>query len=138
MNFFIALIIAVLFGTGIYLVLHRDILKVAFGFGLISHAVNIFIVASGILQGNLVPIIVTKINENAGFIFTDDIAGRVLGPVVTGYTEDGLYADPLPQALVLTAIVISLATTAVLLTLAYHIDREFGTTDTEALGRMKG
>lgn len=138
MNFFVALIIAFLFGLGIYLVLHRDIIKVAIGFGLMSHSINIFIVASGVLQGSLVPIVVTAINEHAKFIFNDNFAGGLVTPIVSGLTEDGLYADPLTQALVLTAIVISLATTAVLLTLAYHIDREFETTDVDALGRMKG
>ena len=138
MNFFVALIIAFLFGLGIYLVLHRDIIKVAIGFGLMSHSVNIFIVASGVLQGSLVPIIVTKINERAGFIFADRFGSSQIAPIVGGFTENSLYADPLTQALVLTAIVISLATTAVLLTLAYHIDREFETTDVDALGRMKG
>lgn len=137
MNLFIAFLVSFLFGLGIYMILHRDIMKIAMGFGILSHSINIFIVASGILQGNFVPIIITKINEHASFIFEDDFAGGILSPIVSG-SDAGMYADPLTQALVLTAIVISFATTAVLLTLVYHIDKEFGSTDVENLRRMKG
>ncbi|NLI62123.1 MAG: cation:proton antiporter [Methanosarcinaceae archaeon] len=138
MNFFIALLVSFLFGLGIYLILNRDIMKIAIGFGIMGHATNIFIVASGILQGEFVPIIITKINEYTTFIFGDDLASGIIAPIIEGTSEAGMYADPLTQALVLTAIVISFATTAVILTLIYHIDKEFETTDVNKLGRMKG
>ncbi|MCL2549408.1 MAG: NADH-quinone oxidoreductase subunit K [Methanimicrococcus sp.] len=135
---FTALTISLLFGIGIYMILRRDIIKIAIGFSLISHSINLTIVTSGIFTGTLVPILTNTINEHADFIFTDDFAGGVLSPIVTGVTENSNYADPLTQALVLTAIVISFATTAVLLTLAYRINEEYGTTDVDELRRLYG
>ena len=133
-----ALIISALFGIGVYMILRRDIIKIVVGFNLISHAINLTIVTSGILTGTLVPILENAINENAEFIFTDDLANGILAPIVSGYTENFNYADPLTQALVLTAIVISFATTAILLTLAYRISEEYGTTDIDELRRLHG
>lgn len=133
-----ALTISLLFGIGVYMILRRDILKIAVGFSMISHSINLTIVTSGIFTGTLVPILTEVINENAGFIFSDSIIGGILAPIITGITENGDYADPLTQALVLTAIVISFATTAILLTLAYRINEEYGTTDVDELRRLHG
>ena len=133
-----ALTISLLFGIGVYMILRRDIIKIAIGFSLVSHAVNLTIVTSGIFTGALVSILTDSINEHAGFIFTDNFAGGILAPIVTGITENSNYADPLTQALVLTAIVISFATTAILLTLAYRINEEYGTTDVDELRRLHG
>ena len=133
-----ALTISLLFGIGVYMILRRDLIKTIVGFSIIGHAVNLTIVTSGIFTGTLVPILKNVINENAGFIFEDDFAGGILSPLVMGVTEDGLYVDPLTQALVLTAIVISFATTAILLTLAYRINEEYGTTDVDELRRLRG
>jgi len=133
-----ALTISLLFGIGVYMILRRDLIKTIVGFSIIGHAVNLTIVTSGIFTGTLVPILKNVINENARFIFEDDFAGGILSPLVMGVTEDGLYVDPLTQALVLTAIVISFATTAILLTLAYRINEEYGTTDVDELRRLRG
>jgi len=135
---FMALTISILFGIGIYMILRRDIIKIAIGFSLMSHSINLAIVTSGILTGPLVAILKESVNEHAGFIFTDDFAGGLLSPIITGITENGNYSDPLTQALVLTAIVISFATTAILLTLAYRINEEYGTTDVDELRRLHG
>jgi len=113
-------------------------MKIVLGFNLISHAVNLTIVTSGILTGTLVPILEKTINENAEFIFTDDLANGAFAPIVSGFTENYNYADPLTQALVLTAIVISFATTAIFLTVAYRISEEYGTTDIDELRRLRG
>jgi len=64
------------------------------------------------------------------------VAAGVIGPITSEpYLE---FADPLVQALVLTAIVIGLATTAFILTLAYRIYEEYGTTDVQELRRLWG
>jgi len=133
-----ALTISLLFGIGIYMILYRDLIKIIVGFSLIGHAVNLTIVTSGIFTGTLVPIIKETINENADFIFSDDFINGYLAPIINGSTENGLFVDPLTQALVLTAIVISFATTAILLTLAYRINEEYGTTDVDELRRLWG
>lgn len=83
--------IGALFASGIYLMLRARTFPVVLGLTLLSHAVNLFLFASGRLMINAPPIV-------------DGAAG--------GYT------DPLPQALVLTAIVISFGMTAFLVVLA--------------------
>jgi len=133
-----ALTISILFGMGIYMILKRDIIKIAIGFNLISHSINLMIVTSGVLTGTLVPILTDAMNESSGFIFMDDYTNAALAPIITDAAKDSVFTDPLTQALVLTAIVISFATTAVLLTLAYRINEEYGTTDVDELRRLRG
>ena len=92
MELTIALSIGVLFGSGIWLILRPRSFQVITGLLLLSYAVNLFIFITGRLSVNKPPLIVQ---------------GEVVDP--------SLYADPLPQALVLTAIVIGFATTALYL-----------------------
>jgi len=91
MEFIVASTIGVLAAAGIYLVLRARTYPVVLGLALITYAVNVFLFATGRLVVNLPPVI----SESA-----------------TGY------ADPLPQALVLTAIVISFGMTAVIVVMA--------------------
>ncbi len=88
--------IGVLTAAGIYLMLRPRTFDVALGLTLLSYAVNLFLFAMGRLAVNRAPIIA---------------AGRV--------ADLSHYADPLPQALVLTAIVIGFAMTALLLVIAF-------------------
>ena len=88
----VALGIAVLAGSGVWLLLRPRTFQVVIGLSLLSYAVNLFIFVMGWVRGGLAPI------------------------VQAGATPDpARFADPLPQALVLTAIVIAFATTALLL-----------------------
>ena len=87
MEALLATIIGVLAAVGIYLMLRLRTFPVILGLTFLSYAVNLFLFASGRLALNAAPII--------------------------GMSER--YTDPLPQALVLTAIVISFATTALFL-----------------------
>ncbi|MDR2944336.1 MAG: NADH-quinone oxidoreductase subunit K [Methanosarcinales archaeon] len=135
---FTALTISLVFGIGVYMLLRRDIFKIVIGFNLISQSINMAIVTSGIFTGVRVPILEEAINEHAAFIFADDFANGIFAPIVTGMADNPLFVDPLTRALVLTAIVISFATTAILLTLAYCINEEFGTTDVDELRRLRG
>ena len=91
MEILLALMIGVLTGSGVWLIVRPRTYQVVIGLSLLSYAVNLFILASGRLRLDAPPLI-----------------GR-------GEVDVSLYADPLPQALVLTAIVISFATTALLL-----------------------
>ena len=88
----IALAIGVLAGCGTWLLLRPRTFQVVIGLSLLSYAVNLFIVAMGRLRVGAAPIVE---------------AGAAVDPAA--------FADPLPQALVLTAIVISFAMTALLL-----------------------
>ena len=84
--------IGVMTTCGVWLVLRPRTFQVAIGLSLLSYAVNLFIFAMGRLRIGAAPILE---------------AGRAVDPAA--------FADPLPQALVLTAIVIGFATTALLL-----------------------
>jgi multicomponent K+:H+ antiporter subunit C len=86
----VAAAIGVLASSGVWLVLRPRTFQVMIGLSLLSYAVNLFIVAMGRLRVGA-------------------------APIIEGARAAAEYADPLPQALVLTAIVISFATTALLL-----------------------
>ncbi len=90
MELVVALGIGVLVSSGVWLLLRPRTFQVIIGLSLLSYAVNLFIVAMGRLK-------------------TD------APPVLSAGADVAQYTDPLPQALVLTAIVISFATTALFL-----------------------
>ncbi len=85
----LALAVGLLAAVGVYLLLARRVLPVILGLSLLAHAANLVVLAGG------------DRGENA--------------PIVVDGVERALLADPVPQALVLTAIVISMAVTLYLL-----------------------
>jgi multicomponent Na+:H+ antiporter subunit C len=93
MTLIFALGVGVLFGTGAYLLLSRDLVRVVFGVAVISHASVLTLIASGLTRGRAA-------------IYP--LGGRTV-------------SDPLSQAMALTAIVIGLAVTALLLALAMRV-----------------
>jgi multicomponent K+:H+ antiporter subunit C len=105
MELLLALAIGVLTGAGLWLALRPRTFDVIVGLTLLSYAVNLFIFVSGRPAPGRPPII------------RDGLPATL-----------GNYADPLPQALVLTAIVISFAMTAILLALAL---RSYGARDSD-------
>jgi len=105
----LTLAVGVLFAAGTYLVLRRSLLKVVIGFSLMSHGTNLLLLTTGKLKRGAVPIL------------------------AEGY--GGTYTDPLPQALILTAIVISFAVTAFMLALVYKTYQSLGTDDLDRLRR---
>lgn len=137
-NTILSITIALIFGIGTFLILRRDIIKVIIGLSLISHAVNMLIVSTGLFDGEKAPIITNSHHDSgSGIIFTDKLPDGMLAPIVPSGMETQ-FVDPLVQALVLTAIVISLAITAFILILAYRIYEEYGTTDIRELRRLRG
>ncbi|ASR89953.1 MULTISPECIES: Na+/H+ antiporter subunit C [Alcaligenes] len=90
MEIVLSIAIGVLAGSGVWLLLRPRTFQVIMGLALVSYAVNLFIFSMGRLKISAAPVI------NASKQGVD-------------------YADPLPQALVLTAIVIGFATTALFL-----------------------
>lgn len=98
MEALVALVIGTLTACGVYLLLRARTFAVVLGLTLLSYAVNLFLFASGRL-----------------------VVGK---PPIIG-TADA-YADPLPQALVLTAIVIGFAMTAFVIMLALRARAELG------------
>lgn len=98
-EFLVASAIGVLVAGGIYLALRARTFQVVLGLTLISHAVNLFLFASGRLVLARPPILTKGVNH---------------------------YTDPLPQALVLTAIVITFGMTALVVILALRSFLETG------------
>jgi multicomponent K+:H+ antiporter subunit C len=92
MELVLSLAVGVLAASGVWLVLRARTFQVLLGFSLLSHAVNLFIFSMGSLAIDREPILV------------DGLAPELAS-----------YADPTPQALVLTAIVIGFAMTALFL-----------------------
>ncbi|MBJ6986689.1 MULTISPECIES: Na+/H+ antiporter subunit C [unclassified Devosia] len=92
MELTLAIAIGVLTASGTYLVLRPRTFQVIIGLSLISYGVNLFILSMGRLRTDAPPIITDKAN-----------------------IDPSQYADPVPQALVLTAIVIGFAMTALFL-----------------------
>ena len=83
---------AVLFGIGTYLLLQRKLSRIIIGLGLMTHGANLLLITSG-RRGN---------------------------PPLVGTGDPATFADPVPEALVLTAIVITFGVTTLLLALAYR------------------
>lgn len=104
MNTLFALIIGVLVGAGVYLLLSRNIFQVVVGLSFLGYAINMITLTVGGLSQAAPPLL----------------------------TQAGPYADPLPQALILTAIVIGFATTALLLTVALRAYQVAGQDDARA------
>lgn len=98
-----AVVVGLLVAAGSFLVLQRGLVRIALGFVLLGHAVNVLLVLAGGTARRGVPIV-----------------GKAGPP-----------ADPLPQAFALTAIVISFAITAFILALAFRSSEVFEDDDTE-------
>jgi multicomponent Na+:H+ antiporter subunit C len=97
MTLVFALAAASLFGTGAYLLLNRDLVRVVLGVVLVSQAATLTLIAAGLTRG-----------------------AAPIHPL-----PDGEVSDPLSQAMALTAIVIGLAVTALLLVLVLRVVRAF-------------
>ncbi|MGJ9403035.1 Na(+)/H(+) antiporter subunit C [Arthrobacter sp. KK5.5] len=93
-NVTLLLVMGVLFAAGIYLLLERSLTRVLLGLLLIGNGANLLILIAGGLPG--------------------------LAPLYDPETPADAYSDPLPQALILTAIVITFAVTALMLAIIYR------------------
>ncbi|MFJ8237900.1 Na(+)/H(+) antiporter subunit C [Ureibacillus sp. NPDC094379] len=99
-------LVGILVSVGTYLVLSRNIIRVIVGTAILSHAVHLLILTVGGLKKGDVPLL---------------------------SHSEGPFTDALPQALILTAIVISFAVTAFLLVLAYRTYVTNGSDDFQEL-----
>jgi multicomponent Na+:H+ antiporter subunit C len=110
----LALASGVLYAAGIYLMLRRRLAQLIIGLSLISSGTNLLIFTAGGLTRARPPVVPPE--------------ATVLAPP---------YADPVPQALVLTAIVIGFGLTAFSLVLAHRVHRSLGTDDVDDVGRER-
>jgi len=108
----LALAAGVLYAAGIYLMLRRRLAQLIIGLGLLSNGTNVLIFTAGGLTRGQPPVV--------------PAGSEVLDPP---------YADPVPQALVLTAIVIGFGLLAFSLVLAHRVHATVGTDDVDEVGR---
>jgi multicomponent Na+:H+ antiporter subunit C len=92
MTVMLAAVAAGLFGIGTYLLLQRKLSRIIIGLGLLTHGANVLLIT----------------------------AGRRGNPPIIGTGDAADFADPMPQALALTAIVITFGVTILLLALGYR------------------
>lgn len=109
MELLIALGIGSIFGISIYQILRRNVIRSAIGIILLSSAINLFLLSAGSTTGEM--------------------------PAYT--TFSGALADPLPQAFVLTAIVISMGGLALILAMLYIISTRYKTSDLDKVTGLK-
>ncbi|MFH1996447.1 MAG: sodium:proton antiporter [Candidatus Omnitrophota bacterium] len=103
-----------LFCVGLYCVVRkRNLIKIIIGIAIIEYAVNLFFVLIGY-----------RINGRAPILAPDQTVTNMV--------------DPLPQALILTSIVIGLATTALMAAVAMRIYQKYGTFDITKIRRLRG
>lgn len=110
MEAILAIVIGVFFAVSIYLLLSKHIIRILLGVAIFSNGVNLTIFTAGRIVREVPPIIPV---------------GRLV--------PEGLTANPLPQALILTAIVISFSFFAFLLVLAFRAYQDLGTDDTDGM-----
>jgi len=106
----VLLLVGTLLSSGLYLIMDRTLLRVVIGLGLLSNGTHLLLLSTSGLEAGAAPIL------------TDGV---------------GSVVDPLPQALILTAIVISFGVTALLLTISYGSYERFRSDDLRDLhGRL--
>ena len=111
MEILLAVASGVLYAAGIYLMLRRRLAQLIIGLGLLSNGTNLLIFTAGGLTRAQPPVIPET--------------GALIQP----------YADPVPQALVLTAIVIGFGLLAFSLVLAHRVHAAGGSDDIDDVGR---
>ncbi len=113
MNVLFALTTGILFGLGVFQLLRRDVIKAAMGFYILFTAINFLLLAVGAFNG-----------EVAAYVDKDNqLAGQP--------------SDPLVQALILTAIVISFGTYALLTAFIAVSSRRYRTVDSDEINRLQ-
>ncbi|GGO05583.1 Na(+)/H(+) antiporter subunit C [Saccharibacillus kuerlensis] len=106
MEVIVAIIVGVLFAVGIYLILTQDLLRIVLGTSLLTHAVHLLLLTMAMLKTGAAPLLDRGQEQ---------------------------FADPLPQALILTSIVINFGITAFFLVLSYRAYQKLDTTNMDWL-----
>jgi multicomponent Na+:H+ antiporter subunit C len=108
MEIVMAFVVGIIFMAATYLMLSKSLLRIIIGTGLLSHGTHLLVLTMGGLKNGAAPLL----GEHAQS-----------------------YNDPLPQALILTAIVIAFGVTSFFLVLAYRAYQELGT---DNMDRLRG
>jgi len=114
-----------LFVIGLYCAAtKKNMVKIVIGIMVMEYAVNLFLIMLGYRSGGVAPIIDKSQLELDG------------GQVTAAFLSSSV--DPLPQALVLTAIVISLGSLALMISICIRTYERYGTFDITQIRRLKG
>lgn len=114
-----------LFMIGLYCaVVKKNIVKIVIGILIMEYAVNLFLIMQGYRFGGVAPVIDRTMFDAKS------------GQIAAGFLNNSV--DPLPQALVLTSIVISLGSLALMISLCIRIYAKYGTFDVTQIRRLKG
>lgn len=106
MELYMSLAIGVLFAVGVYLILSKSLLRIILGTSLLTHGIHLLLLTTARLKTGAAPLLGEQAES---------------------------YVDPLPQALILTSIVISFGVTSFFFVLAYKAYQRLGTDDMEEL-----
>lgn len=110
----------VFFMIGIYcLIAKKNIVRKIIGLVIIEYATNLFFILVGYRQNGIEPLIHPDMRND-----------------ISGFASRSV--DPLPQALVLTSIVIGLGTLCLMVALAIRLNEKYRTFDTTEINRLKG
>lgn len=109
MELLTAVSVGTLFAIGVFQLLRRNLIRSVIGLIILANAVNLFLLSAGAYRG--------------------------VDPAYT--TANQLTSDPLPQALILTAIVISMGGTAFVLSMLYTISARYKTADMDEVDNLK-
>jgi len=111
------LIAVLLFAIGLYaIVAKKNLIKIIVGMMIIEYAVNLFLVLLGYRSGGNAPILTARMS-------VEDFTHRTV--------------DPLPQALILTSIVIGVGVLALLVALTVRLYEKYGTFDSTQIVKLK-
>jgi len=103
----------ILFLVGLFgVITRRNLIKIVLGICIMEYSLNLLLILIGYLEEGV-------------------------SPIATGVGEEK-FVDPLPQAMVITVIVIGLATTAMLLAIAIRLYKKHGTFDIRQIKNLKG
>ncbi len=110
MELLTALAVGALFGIAIFQMLRRNMIRSVIGLTLLGAAINLFLLSTGAYQG-----------------------------IVAAYAEaSGQRSDALPQALILTAIVISMGGISLVLSMIYVLSARYRTSDVDEVNKLQG
>ena len=110
MELLTALAVGALFGIAVFQVLRRNVIRSAIGLILLGAAINLFLLSTGAYQG-----------------------------IVAAYASAiGQRSDALPQALILTAIVISMGGISLVLSMLYVLSARYQTSDLDEVNELRG
>jgi len=118
--YFLAMVLLVI---GLYAIVgKKNVVKIIIGVIIMEYAVNLFLVLIGYRSGGRAPIVTKTLNEDPQ---------RLREFMQTA-------VDPLPQALILTSIVIGLATLILMIAIAIRVYEKYGTFDVSKIRKLRG